>query len=136
MNCQSFENFVNELARDQIMEATAREAALLHGSSCESCSVRLIEERALTQNLRELAAAMRSATASAHVEEKLRAEFRSHILEKSVSRRSVRHHSWPYAAAAAVLLVICGVAAIRWNAGQQSQPGSETVAGMKDSDST
>jgi hypothetical protein len=136
MNCQGFENVVNELARDQIMEATAREEALLHSSSCESCSVRFDEERALTQNLRELSAAMRSATASAQVEETLRAEFRSHRLGRSVSRRSSWRHSWPYAAAAAVLVVICGVAAIRWNAGQQSKPGAETVAGIKNPDSS
>jgi hypothetical protein len=113
MNCESFENVVNELARDQMMDAAVLNEALLHSGVCEACALRLEQERALTKNLRGLSAAMHSASASASTEQKLLAQFR----HQAIAIAPAVHRSWVrygvYVAAAAMLLVVIGIAAWR-----------------------
>ena len=48
MNCQSFENIIDDLAREQLIEATTRKAALQHSDECPNCSARLKAEQSLT----------------------------------------------------------------------------------------
>jgi hypothetical protein len=61
MNCEDFENSVNDLAREQMMEAGIRAQALEHRDACAACAQRLAEESALSFKLRVLAADARSA---------------------------------------------------------------------------
>lgn len=67
MNCQSFESAINDLARDQIMEAEARRRALAHAGACERCGARLADERALTAGLRKMAESREEAPVSVEV---------------------------------------------------------------------
>lgn len=127
MNCQSFENIVNDLARDQIMEAIMHEQAVLHSEGCAACSVRLREELNLTKELRGLSAGMQSYSAPVSVEARLLSEFRSYPGAKRAAggrvprepaingAKQYRRRHWAYAAvaAAAVIVVVAGLAAIR-----------------------
>jgi hypothetical protein len=76
MNCQDFESVAFELARAQLVDAAAREAANAHAASCNVCAGRLRRERALTEALREVAAGTREACAPPRVEAALLAAFR------------------------------------------------------------
>ena len=116
MNCQIFETVVNDLAREQMMEANAREAALAHSGDCEVCALRLAHERRLTFGLRALAAEMKAVSASARVEEQLREAFRSHTSSVPQHRQASRRRYWVAAAAAVVLIAfgIAGMAGMSW----------------------
>jgi len=143
MNCQKFESVVDELARDQIMEAAMREEAMSHSTSCEVCSLSLREQRALTQGLREMAVMMETEFAPVAIEAiqtKLAVEFRNyHGAKKGIagagvnpagSGRSNRRY-WSYAAAAAIVFAVAlGVVANRfWRSEVSSgeRESSETV---------
>ena len=112
MNCQSFETIIDDLAREQLIEATLREAALEHIDVCSICAARLSEERSLTANLRALAADMNSLGAPESVESFLLAAFNEQRLSPPARRRR-----WNYlsTAAAAVLLVGVAVGVAAWN---------------------
>jgi hypothetical protein len=112
MNCQIFETVVNDLAREQMMEANARDEALAHRGGCEACALRLALERRLTFGLRGLVAEMKSASASPRVAENLRDAFRSQTSSVPRTRLAVRRQYWPVAAAAAVLIAF-GIAVVR-----------------------
>ncbi len=111
MNCQNFEIIVNELARQQMMEVNVREQALAHADECGVCALRLEDERALTQKLRAVAGETSGVEAPARIEELL-AAFRKH---KVTQPRRSAIHDWRYwaTAAAAVLLIVIGIAAMR-----------------------
>jgi hypothetical protein len=111
MNCQTFETFVSELARDQMLEASAREQAILHTRECEQCSLRLSEELKLTAQLRQLSADMRTAQMPQGAEETLLTEFRSISTRRFDSARF--RWTYAYASAAAVLLIALVVVATR-----------------------
>lgn len=113
MNCQSFESVVNDLARDQLIEASLRSEALRHGDDCSTCSARLSEEQTLTLELRALAREVDSVATPARVESFLLAAFN----EQLVSRNAPRASRLRYAsiAAAAVLLISLGVGLTAWN---------------------
>lgn len=118
MNCQNFESVVYDLARQQMMEANLRDSALLHTDECELCAVRLAEERALTQVLHAVASEMTGVEAPGRVEAELLAAFRGN---KSIQpKRSANYNGRYWAtAAAAVLLIVVGIAAMsmrsRWS---------------------
>ena len=116
MNCQNFETIVNDLARMQIMDSSVKERALAHSGECETCSQRLDDERALSLRLQALAAEMKSVSASDRVEGELLTAFRN----LGVQPRSNTAHRWRYwaAAAAAVLLLVFGISALRSRMGQ------------------
>lgn len=111
MNCQNFQSIVTELARQQIMEANAREQALAHTADCEACALSLADQRGLTQKLRGVADEMNVLEAPARIEGELLAAFRKHKHEQP--RRST-NYAWRYwaTAAAAVLLIVIGIAAL------------------------
>src|SRR5882762_2766716 len=75
MNCQNFEDVVDEIAREQIIDVNARAEALRHSDDCESCAARLKDERRITLSLHGLAENTASAGAPARVEECLLAAF-------------------------------------------------------------
>lgn len=112
MNCQIFETVVNDLARQQMMEADAREQALAHSGDCEACALRLALERRLTLGLRALATEMKFVSASDRVEQHLREAFRSQTTSFSQMRAVSRSRYWTVAAAAVVLIAF-GIAGMR-----------------------
>lgn len=111
MNCQNFESIVNELARQQIMEANVREQALAHTADCEACALSLADERGLTQKLRAVASEMSEFEAPARIEGELLAAFRK---DKLAQPGRSTNYAWRYwaTAAAAVLLIVIGIAAL------------------------
>ena len=81
MNCKDVEGVVNDLASDQIMDASLRETALSHAASCSGCASRLDDARALTGGMRWLAAEAEAEEAPARIEASLVAAFRKHHSE-------------------------------------------------------
>lgn len=131
MNCQDFENNLDDLARGALMDARTREAAHAHADSCRRCDARLADQKALRSGLRSLAASDAGREAAPRIESALLAAFRTQAAASSVSevngapintdgnvtplkRRAERQWSWvktvataaAAAAAAAVLLMI------------------------------
>jgi hypothetical protein len=116
MNCQNFESIVNELARQQMMEANLREQALAHTDECEACALRLEDERVLTQKLHAVSIEMNEMEGPARIETELLAAFREHKSTNQFTRRQRSMiHDWRYwaTAAAAALLIVAGIAAMR-----------------------
>ena len=108
MNCQNFETVINDLAREQIMDAASRASGLAHASVCARCAARLADERMLSAGLRRLAASADAEQAPARVEARLLAAMReqkslapSTEAADSYSNRLLR---WAIAAAAMILV--------------------------------
>ncbi len=121
MNCQKFESVVPDLARGQMMEAELRNDALAHSSECDACSSRLRSEESLTRGLHALAVEMSSLEAPQSVETRLLAAFRQpQVVVPLPTSRSYRRY-W-LTAVAAMLLIVLGVVAMRWNGSQPQLP--------------
>jgi hypothetical protein len=103
MNCENFENIINDLARVRVMDAVARERGLAHAETCEHCAERLAEERALTAGLKALSASDEEKVAPDRVEAALLAAFRQQPVQMPDSSRWPR---WALAAAAAILVTV------------------------------
>jgi hypothetical protein len=115
MNCQRFEGLVNELAREQTMDASVRHKALLHSRSCVICGVLLEDQRLLTHTLREFSTRMRAVTVPPAIQQTLLAEFREHQTTNPVAEIHSRRRHFGYAAAAAAVLLLA-FAAIAYQA--------------------
>ena len=116
MNCQNFESIVNELARQQRMQPDVREQALAHTADCQVCALRLADERTLTQKLRAVSSEMNEVEAPVGIEGELLAAFRKHRFTNQFSKQGRSAiHDWRYwaTAAAAALLIVIGIAAMR-----------------------
>ena len=148
MNCQNFENVVNDLARHQIMEAAVRDLALRHTDDCDSCSARLRAEQALTNNLKDLSAELRSlhsAGAPSGLEARLLAEFRNHSSAVRVASQVNRNYG-VYATIAALFIIVLGIVAVRSlnfgtanipvNTAQQAKPPMEENIGAAETSDT
>src|SRR6266480_7711538 len=114
MNCEAFESHVNDLAREEMMEASVRARALAHSDECAAVTERLEDESALSFKLRTLATETRKAPLPPLGNE-LPAALRSNRVAR---RRTPVNSRWRYwaaagAAVAAVVLVVITVAAIR-----------------------
>src|SRR5260221_13297002 len=111
MNCQRFEEIINDIAREQIIDAGARAAALRHGDECGACAARLADERGLTLRLRELAEAMESTGAPARVEARMLAALDQIALSQFPAQRLAAPGQYQlrylFGAIAAVLLFGC-----------------------------
>jgi hypothetical protein len=131
MNCQSFESAVNDLARDQMMDAAVRNRALAHAVACQRCAARLADEQALTAGLRKIGESRDEAPA--HVEASLREAFRASVGEKgqpAIARIDSTRHNWGlWAAAAAAILVVAFLAlsAARLQKGEANKPQTVTA---------
>jgi len=128
MNCQKFENVVSELARSQIIEADVREGALAHTAECLTCKQRLDHEELLTRGLRALAMEVQSVQAPGDIELRLRAAFLARPNLQTVVSTPGRRWYW-LVAAAAVLLVVSSVLAIRWHGATPLTPNNEVASG-------
>ena len=121
MNCQRFEELVDDIAREQILDAGVRSEALAHSSECEHCTLRLEDEFALTVRLRNFAAGFESIGAPAGVETQLLAAFTSHPPVGSQQPSMSRKPYWT-AAIAAMLLLVFALSIFR---PRQSAPAAE-----------
>src|SRR5438045_8599689 len=129
MNCQRFECLVNDVAREQIMDAALQHEALRHTRKCAACAARLNDERALTHHLRVVASTAKSISASEKVEARLLAAFAAQSLVRAQPIRASETRYW-LAAIAAVLLIVCGLFVTRfWHArpSQSAQIGRAHV---------
>ncbi|HYE64023.1 MAG TPA: hypothetical protein VD966_00490 [Pyrinomonadaceae bacterium] len=128
MSCKQFESIVNDLARDQIMEAATRQSALAHAEDCARCAARLADERMLSAGLRALAAREETKEAPARLEAALRTAFREVAVSAQDAPAAMpapfvarRWFGWPIRSAAAVaatLVLMFGLIAsyLQWTA--------------------
>lgn len=114
MNCQKFEDIANDIAREQIIDTGARESALRHSDGCEHCAARLADERAMTLQLRGLAASTEGLDAPARIEARLLAAFDELALIQLAPQVSARRYRARYliGAIAAGLLIVFGFSVI------------------------
>jgi hypothetical protein len=127
MNCQTFEDTVNVVARGQMMDAVERDSALAHAAACEHCAMRLADERALSADLRRLANQMEANCAPPAIEQRLMTMFDAQSLTPVNSSTDRR---WVYAvgAIAAVFVLAFGLGVLRWRTVTSSGTPIETAA--------
>jgi hypothetical protein len=121
MNCRDFETIIIEIARDRLMDASARNRGLEHIQSCAHCATLLVEERALGRDLRALSARCAVEEIPERIETALLAAFRQRDAAPVVAPRRLR---WLLAAAALALLTF-GISLAGWIA---SSPKREAPA--------
>src|SRR5437667_8451943 len=114
MNCQRFEGLVNDVAREQIMDAALQHEALRHTDKCAPCATRLNDERALTHQLRVVALTAKTISASEKVEARLLAAFDAQSFVRAQPIRLASETRYWLAAIAAVLLIVCGLFVTRF----------------------
>src|SRR5262245_17473312 len=117
MNCRDCETIIIEMARDRLMDAASRERGLEHIQRCASCATLLIEERALSRDLRALSARCAAEKIPERIETGLLSAFRQAAPAPIVAPRRRR---WLPAAAALALLAF-GIALAGWIASSQRQ---------------
>jgi hypothetical protein len=135
MNCEEFENNVNDLAREQMMEAAVRAQALVHCDECPACAQRLGDESALSFQLRALAADARS-TAVPPLGTEVMATFRERRMPMTVGTNRSRSRfralgvaATATAAAAALILVVLAFAFMRAGSPRQTAESPNSLPG-------
>ena len=116
MNCQRFEDVVNDIARAQILDVGMRDEALAHARECAHCAVRLEDELAITLRLKHFAGSFQSVGAPARIEAELLKTFEAQRLNvPALPTNSQRHYWLRYgtAAIAALLLIVFALALFR-----------------------
>jgi hypothetical protein len=116
MNCQRFEDVVNDIAREQIIDAAVRSAAVRHSAGCRPCLERLELERDVTVRLRALAGSLGNVGASIDVEVRLVNAFDEVRLIQPNAQVSARRYRSRYliGSIAAMFLIVLGASAVRW----------------------
>ena len=128
MNCQKFEEVVDDIAREQLMSVGVREEALAHTRECVQCGRRLADELCLTSRLRGLAAAVGPIDASETLPAGLLEAFDR--LPSPARRRFVRVSRGSWVAIAAALLLVIGVLGgmmVRWRRSTPVTADAETL---------
>jgi hypothetical protein len=134
MNCHDFENLALALARNSLLDATARDQGLIHTEVCERCAARLAEERALLASVRAVVAEMAGEEPPARVDAALLAAFRAQAAATAAGAlipapsRAGRWSSWKLAAVAAGILMLISALAIFWGSGNSHKPQREERA--------
>ena len=77
MNCHDFEELALALARNSLLDATARDQGLIHTEVCNRCAALLAEERALLARVRAVAVEMAGEKPPTRVGALLLAAFRA-----------------------------------------------------------
>jgi hypothetical protein len=120
MSCSDFETIIIEIARDRLMDAATRERGLEHVRRCTPCATLLVEERALSRDLRALSARCSAEEIPERIETALLTVFR----QRAVAPRRRR---WLLAVAALALLTF-GISLAGWIASSTKReapdPGS------------
>ena len=134
MNCEDFESNINEVAREQIMEASVRAQTLAHREECEACARQLEDQRSLSFQLRALAREANSAKVPPVGNELLSAlrsqqalKIRPARLAQGRSRAKVAGVVAGVTAVAAMVLIVIAITVIRSRSvtpTAQSQPNS------------
>jgi hypothetical protein len=110
MSCSNFETIIIEIARDRLMDAATRERGLEHVRRCTPCATLLVEERALSRDLRALSARCSAEEIPERIETALLAAFRQRAAAPVVAPRRRR---WLLAVAALALLSF-GISLAGW----------------------
>jgi len=118
MTCREFDEVVHGFVRMELLDVSAREAALEHAAHCELCSQRMADAAALADASETAGRIAREEQTPPHVEASLLAAFRNHHRRASW-RRTLEWAS--VGAAAAVLLVFLWTVSGR-SKGQSSLP--------------
>jgi hypothetical protein len=144
MNCEDFENNVNDLAREQALDVDVRARALAHRDECAACAKRLADESALSFKLRVLAADLEAGEVPVLSDKVLAAlrEQQAPLIVQTPAAHS-RFGVWAVAttataAVAALILIAVAVAFMRArpapstasspsNPGTQNEPGQRNV---------
>src|SRR5262245_37506484 len=121
MNCRDFETIIIEIARDRLMDAAALERGLEHVQSCMRCATLLVEERALSRDLRALSARCAAEELPERIETALLAAFRQRDAVQFIAPRKRRR----LMAVAALALLTFGISLAGWIA---SSPRREAPA--------
>src|SRR5262245_9448293 len=114
MNCQDFETIIIEIARDRLMDAVARERGLEHVQRCASCATLLVEERALSRDLRALSARGGAEEIPERIETALLSAFRQQAAAPIVAPAVVTRRRYFLLAAAALALITFGFSVAGW----------------------
>src|SRR5262245_38673020 len=105
MNCQEFEPIVIELARNQLLDSSARDRGLEHVQRCAPCAMLLVEEQALSENLRAFSAQAAAEEIPARLEIALLTAFRQRVAAPTLATTMPpAKRRRPLAAAALALL--------------------------------
>jgi hypothetical protein len=110
MSCSDFETIIIEIARDRLMDAATRERGLEHVRRCTPCATLLVEERALSRDLRALSARCSAEEIPERIETALLTAFRQRAAASVVAPRRRR---WSLAVAALALLTF-GISLAGW----------------------
>jgi hypothetical protein len=121
MNCNDFETIIIEIARDRLIDAATRERGLEHVQWCAPCATLLVEERALSRDLRALSARCASEEVPERIETDLLAAFRQRAAAPIVASRRRR---WLLAVAALILLTF-GISLAGWIASSPRREAPE-----------
>jgi hypothetical protein len=124
MSCSDFEAIIIEIARDRLMDAATRERGLEHVRRCTVCATILVEERALSRDLRALSARCSAEEIPERIETALLTAFRQRATAPVVAPR----RRWLLAVAAIALLTF-GFSLAGWIA---SSPKREAPASGSD----
>lgn len=136
MSCRNFETIITELARGQMVEASAKEEALAHLETCQSCAARQANEQSLTVGLSAVTTSAASTEAPPHIEAALLNAFRQRNAQPFVPAvmparaNSARRLWWSIAAAAVILMVAAftGLRLLSTNSGGEAK--RETLGGQ------
>src|SRR5436853_746425 len=119
MNCNDFERKITDLGRGHLMDGEARDRAIAHAADCRRCAARLRDEQRLTAGLREWSATFNDEQMPARGEAQLLAALRAERSRATVTKRARRWPGW--AAAAAMIIALIALAAIRFVEWRKSQ---------------
>src|SRR5215470_13234161 len=114
MNCQDFETIIIEIARDRPMDAVARERGLEHIQRCAPCAMLLVEERALSRDLRALSVRGAAEEIPARIETALLSAFRQQAAAPIAAPAGLTRRRRRLLAAAALALLTIGLSLAGW----------------------
>src|SRR5262250_2035672 len=116
MTCSDFETIIIEIARDRLIDAATRERGLEHIRRCTPCATLLVEERALSRDLRALSARCSAEEIPERIETALLIAYRqapAQTRRSSTTIVATRRRRWLLAVAALALLAF-GISLAGW----------------------
>lgn len=134
MNCEDFNNIINELADYKPMAVSTRDAGVSHVALCADCAAKLTNARAVSATLL-LAAGAESETAPARIKDDLLAAFAAQQQKATAPNRVVPIASrsklgwWAAAAVAAAAAIVFAVMLPAWR--RAPVPTSQPTVAVK-----
>ena len=132
VNCLEFENVVVAMARDEVMEAEARQEGLSHAEVCARCARRLANERMLSETVAATIAEDGAKEAPRHVSRMLMGAMRARKAARMERRRTWLRRA--VTGVAAAVLLIGGTIVLRRAPETRVSPAASTgeTAGASD----